>query len=164
MKKDDREESHSPPRRAIEAPHMTRVYHLIYYSSSLLPPLGDGGRRQIDNILNVAMEMNARNEVTGALAFNELYFAQVLEGPFEAVKATYANILKDRRHTNVTVLQEGWIEARDFARWAMAFVDDEASIQVISGPLRLEEILSKERPKAALALLEMMNFWLLRSA
>jgi hypothetical protein len=158
------EEMRAPDRGTIEAGDLARVYHLVYYSTSLLPGLDDGGRQQIDAILDVAMQRNAANGVTGALAFNEFSFAQVLEGSYEAVKATFAGIAKDPRHTRIAVLQEGWTDARDFAQWAMAYVEDEASVKMISPQPHLQDVLSKERQKAALALIEMMKFWLLHSA
>jgi hypothetical protein len=157
-------ETSSPtPRPAIESEEDTRIYQLTYYSTSLVPALDKGGRKQIENIFRVALLRNAKSGVTGALAFNENYFAQVLEAAFDAVKATFAGIASDGRHTKVVVLQEGWVEAWDFAQWAMAYVEDEASIHVMSAHLQLQDLLSKERQMAAMALVEMMKFWLLRS-
>lgn len=164
MSKNDSEASSTTRRRPIEAERIIRTYQLIYHSTSLVPALANGGRSQIESIFSVATARNAKVGVTGALAFNDFYFAQVLEGGFDAVKATFAGIVKDVRHTKVVVLQEGWVEARDFSQWAMGYVEDEASIRLISDNLRLQDILSKERQMAALALVEMMKFWLLRSA
>jgi len=149
------------PNRAIALEDFVRIYQLVYYSTSLVAPLDGGGRKDIENILGAAKSLNGKLHVTGALTFNEFYFAQVLEGPYEAVKTVFGGILRDRRHTNVTVLQEGWVEARDFSQWAMAYVGDETSLNVISGNLQLKDILSEPRAGAAMALIEMMRFWLL---
>jgi hypothetical protein len=163
VSKTNSENSATTPGQDIGAEEFTRMYQLIYYSTSLVPALDEGGRKHIENIFGVATTRNAKSGVTGALAFNEFYFSQVLEGTYEAVKSVFGSILKDDRHAKILVLQEGWVEARDFAQWAMAYVEDEASIHVMSANLRLQDILSKERPKAAMALMEMMKFWLLRS-
>ena len=69
--------------------------------------LDDGGREDIENILRVAVARNARCNVTGALTFNDFYFAQALEGPYDAVKATFADLSRDARHAKIVVLQEG---------------------------------------------------------
>ena len=45
----------------------------------------------------------------------------MLEGPAEAVEAAFERIQCDERHEEVTVLQSGSIEARDFPSWSMAF-------------------------------------------
>jgi hypothetical protein len=163
VSKTNSENSATTPGQDIEAEEFTRMYQLIYYSTSLVPALDEGGRKHIENIFGVATMRNAKSGVTGALAFNENYFAQVLEAAFDAVKATFAGIASDGRHTKVVVLQEGWVEAWDFAQWAMAYVEDEASIHVMSAHLQLQDLLSKERQMAAMALVEMMKFWLLRS-
>ena len=59
--------------------------------------------------------------VTGALLFNEDLFAQVLEGPLEAVEQIFEQIQRDQRHSDVTILESGPAVERDFPEWSMAF-------------------------------------------
>lgn len=163
MPKTERGVLTTPGGETIRADSLIRIYQLIYFSTSLLPALDVGGRQAIQNILGVATDRNALNGVTGALAFNDLYFAQILEGPYEAVKATYAAILRDPRHNKISILQKGWVDARGFSQWAMASVEDEASMRVISANLQLKDIMTNGRQSTAIALLEMMKFWVLQS-
>jgi hypothetical protein len=44
---------------------------------------------------------------------------QVLEGPRDAVSATFERIARDVRHANLTVLSLGRIQQRDFEDWTM---------------------------------------------
>jgi hypothetical protein len=77
--------------------------------------------REIRNILASARRNNPAASVTGALLFNEGLFAQALEGPVDSVSRIFETIQCDRRHSDVTVLQNGPAEHRDFPQWSMAF-------------------------------------------
>ena len=77
---------------------------------------------ELEQILRSARKNNGALDVTGALLFNEEYFAQVLEGPRLAVEEIFERIQRDRRHGQVTVVDNGWTEHRDFPTWAMAHV------------------------------------------
>ena len=50
-------------------------------------------------------------------------FLQVLEGGRDAVNALYGNIVRDPRHTDVTLLDYAEIAERRFASWRMGSVD-----------------------------------------
>ena len=97
------------------------IHQLVYVSCTAIE--GDEGtyRRAIEDILAVARERNARLGVTGALLCNREYFAQVLEGPREAVEEIYESIQCDERHTGTTVLRFRPAPRRDFPDWTMAY-------------------------------------------
>jgi len=135
------------------------LYRLVYYSTSLLPPLDAGGEREIQVILVGAQERNRRQDVTGALTYNEFHFAQVLEGTRHAVDDVFARIRRDRRHRDIVVVEEHWIESRDFGGWAMIYVGDRNSLTVISPNMQLRDIISGADGNA-LALVQMMKFFL----
>lgn len=135
------------------------LYRLVYYSTSFVRPLGAGGEREIQDILTVAQERNRRQNVTGALTYNEFHFAQALEGSRRDVDDIFASIQRDKRHTNIVVVEEHWIEDRDFAEWAMVYVGDRNSLRVISPNLQLRDIIAGCNENA-LALLQMMKFFL----
>ncbi|WP_018261940.1 BLUF domain-containing protein [Methylobacterium sp. WSM2598] len=99
---------------------MQDLYRLVYASRNLLKP--DEAEAAIVQILAASRRNNEAAGVTGALMFNAGAFAQVLEGPRRSVEATFERIQRDLRHSDVTVLQCGPVEARGFANWAMAFV------------------------------------------
>lgn len=104
---------------------MTAVlYRLVYMSRN---DITDEIDTQIDDILETSRENNRLAEVTGALMFNTGCFAQVLEGPHNAIQATFERIQCDERHSDVTVLLFEPSETRVFSRWAMAYVGSQSS-------------------------------------
>jgi hypothetical protein len=73
-------------------------------------------------ILKHARASNAEQGITGALMLYDGWFAQVLEGPQDAVEALYAKIKVDARHDAVRLDEAGPAATRLFAKWAMAMV------------------------------------------
>jgi hypothetical protein len=98
------------------------LYRLVYLSRNNIE--GDQAvvAEQIRNILTASRHNNMQAGVTGALMFNKEYFAQVLEGPHQAVQATFERIQCDERHSDAIVLQFEPSETRAFSNWAMAYV------------------------------------------
>ena len=74
------------------------IVRLTYYSRNLLDRLGGAIRDRIHDILIESVTNNRRDDVTGALIYDERWFAQTLEGPEPAVSATFERILRDPRH------------------------------------------------------------------
>jgi hypothetical protein len=72
-------------------------------------------------ILLDARRCNARDDVTGALICRDDLFVQFLEGPVDAIEATYGRIARDDRHIDVLPLTRRAIPAgeRLFPKWAM---------------------------------------------
>ncbi|MGI9503356.1 MAG: BLUF domain-containing protein [Geminicoccaceae bacterium] len=99
-------------------------FRLVYRSRSLLPEDSKEGEAELAEILKVARQNNQRQGITGALIFykEKGRFAQVLEGPEDAVKTLLASIKADPRHDSVEVREAGDAPARLFTRWAMALV------------------------------------------
>jgi hypothetical protein len=73
----------------------------------------------LNGILSDARRLNPPNDVTGALICRADLYLQLLEGPKEAVEATFARIAKDDRHLEVQRLVSRPIEQRLFPDWAM---------------------------------------------
>ncbi len=96
---------------------MNQLYRILYCSRSTVEMNVEDIRR----ILDVSRRNNARDDVTGGLFFSSQCFAQVLEGPIEAVERTFERIQCDERHSEVTILEAGLIAGRDFPAWSMAF-------------------------------------------
>ena len=96
-------------------------YRLIYRSRSLL---ADGGKDEaaLLAILKQARSANAALGITGALMLYDDWFAQVLEGPQNAVEALYAKIKLDPRHSGVRLNEAGPVLRQLFGKWAMAVV------------------------------------------
>lgn len=78
----------------------------------------------LNAILFEARNLNAKNDVTGALICRADLYLQLLEGPPKALTATYGRILRDDRHVDVRELLRGPMEGRLFPGWAM--LDDPA--------------------------------------
>ena len=56
------------------------------------------------------------------LCFSNEYFLQCLEGSRTAVNNTYQQILNDKRHHNVIMLNYTQIPEREFEKWSMGYV------------------------------------------
>ncbi|TXN01105.1 blue light sensor protein [Methylobacterium sp. WL64] len=108
---------------------MSELYRLVYASKNLFHGSEAELTAVVGQILAASQRNNARADVTGALMFNAGAFAQVLEGPRQGVEETFERIQCDGRHGDVTVLQCGPTESRNFANWSMAFVGASAGGQ-----------------------------------
>ena len=62
---------------------------------------------------------NRKRDITGALICRSDIFLQLLEGPEQQVKSTYAAIQNDDRHINVHHIINQPVEKRLFPAWAM---------------------------------------------
>ena len=71
------------------------------------------------DILRASRRNTAAVDVSGLLIVGGRRFLQALEGPEDAVLATYARINRDPRHFAVVQLAHEMIAERQFARWAM---------------------------------------------
>ncbi len=101
------------------------LYRLTYCSQSRLTGAPQDRRAALSKLLTSARRRNASMGLTGALVFSAQRFAQVLEGPMEAIEQVFELIQRDHRHGNVTVLDYGPVEARAFPGWSMAFASED---------------------------------------
>ncbi|MGX7744678.1 BLUF domain-containing protein [Rhodopseudomonas parapalustris] len=98
------------------------LYRLLYVSENRIAgDVADVGR-EIETILNASRRHNHKLGITGALIFNCGFFAQVLEGPRDAVERIFAVIRKDPRHNKIQVITAAEVEAREFPDWTMAYI------------------------------------------
>jgi hypothetical protein len=91
----------------------------LVYVSKAAPAEPAKRRLIVRNILTQAQHLNARDDITGLLIFNDDYFAQALEGPRDAVEQTFGRIARDERHALPTVVLRQSVEVRAFSRWTM---------------------------------------------
>lgn len=73
-------------------------------------------------ILDVARTKNKEFGITGLLVYSGGYWVQLLEGERTTVLELYANISRDERHTDVTILSSAKITKRSHTEWVMAGV------------------------------------------
>jgi hypothetical protein len=93
--------------------HMPMI-QLIYASQPLGFDVSD-----LRAILVVSRQRNEGAGITGALICRADLYLQLLEGPQEAVEATFQRISRDRRHVGVKVLGRREVTERLFPQWAM---------------------------------------------
>ncbi len=82
-----------------------------------------------DNLLKAILDRSGRHNpdhgITGVLCAcpKGRVFLQALEGGRAAVNALYGNIVRDRRHKDVTLLDYTEITERRFSNWRMGSVN-----------------------------------------
>ena len=101
-------------------------YRVLYCSRNTIRGSREEVDAEIKAILSVSRAWNEAQGLTGALIFNGQGFAQVLEGPRDAVDITYAKIRFDPRHSDVVLLEQAYQPERHFATWSMAYSDAES--------------------------------------
>lgn len=93
----------------------TQLYRVMYLSKATRP-LSSG---ELQDLLAGARLRNKDRGISGLLLYDAGYFAQVLEGPTEAIADLMSRIEDDPRHEEVVVLSAGPIESRFFEGWGM---------------------------------------------
>ncbi|WP_372800146.1 BLUF domain-containing protein [Paracoccus seriniphilus] len=90
------------------------------YRSAARPDIGNG---DLTRILSVARSRNKAAGLTGCLHHEDGLFFQWIEGPHAGLRPVIESILRDDRHHDVTVLNEGPLDVRRFEDWQMRFSD-----------------------------------------
>lgn len=90
---------------------------LLYISTARMPLRPS----ELDDLLEKSRKANSAADVTGLLVVGGRRFLQLLEGPDQAVTATYERITRDPRHFALVKLHDKEVAARSFASWAMGF-------------------------------------------
>ncbi|HEY3287190.1 MAG TPA: BLUF domain-containing protein [Gemmatimonadaceae bacterium] len=96
---------------------MAALHTLVYVSSAEHLQ----SEAELEEILTVARELNARDDVTGILLYHEGSFMQCLEGDREVIHATYDRIARDPRHHGIVKLLDEPIAERSFPEWQMGY-------------------------------------------
>jgi len=96
------------------------VQQLIWVSAAVRPFTPD----ELEQLLTRSRASNEVRGITGLLLYHQGSFLQLMEGPPEDVDYVFENrILRDRRHTEVTVLLRRLVPDRNFPDWSMGFVN-----------------------------------------
>ncbi len=118
------------------------LYELIYRSDAKAN-ISEG---DIHDILEVAREFNAKNNITGCLLFNNNQFLQLLEGEFDTLMALYERIKKDPRHEKFVLLHMREAEYRVYPDWTMAYQSvDEKQMKDHAGITEFTEFEPEEK-------------------
>jgi Sensors of blue-light using FAD len=94
------------------------LVRLLYASRAV-----DPSPTVIDGILSQSRLFNPSSGITGILCFGGGVFLQAVEGGRVAVNKLYQHILRDPRHSEVTLLDYAEISERRFGGWTMGQVD-----------------------------------------
>ncbi len=75
----------------------------------------------LESVLTVSRRNNEAAGITGLLVSGGRRFLQVLEGPDQAVLATYSRIQADPRHRGFVLITCQGVKERAFGDWSMAY-------------------------------------------
>lgn len=95
------------------------VDNLLYVSRATLPERTDC--EEVAGLLETARPRNQALGLTGALIFTRDHFAQLLEGPGDAIGRLMMTIERDPRHTDVRIVHQEKDVGRRFDSWNMAY-------------------------------------------
>ncbi len=77
---------------------------------------------ELTELLDQSRRNNERDTITGALAYHNQSFLQVLEGDELLVEALYARIARDPRNHSLMTIFRSAVPAREFGDWSMGWV------------------------------------------
>lgn len=100
----------------------------LTYASRLTKEMSPAALKKI---MVVSRRNNQKLGVTGALCHSPRGFLQILEGPAEAVNELYNRIVKDPRHSRVTLLEYVKVPYREFENWSMAYIHTDEISQAL---------------------------------
>lgn len=78
---------------------------------------------ELDALLSTSRANNDQNDISGMLTVRGRDVMQVLEGDADNVRALYARISQDPRHSNVVTVWTSTHDARRYPDWSMGFDD-----------------------------------------
>ena len=87
---------------------------------------------EIARIVSVCRARNAAANVCGVLLFTGLEFAQVLEGPSDAIATVWQKICTDARHRDLVTLFDEHASTMWFGDWRVGFPSDVATVTQIA--------------------------------
>jgi hypothetical protein len=73
-------------------------------------------------IEQISLALNAIAGITGFLVFDGVAFMQIIEGPAVPLAGLLQQLLQDKRHHDLTIVDERSISARSFGKWSMKLV------------------------------------------
>jgi class 3 adenylate cyclase len=93
---------------------------------------------EIQQIGEVSIKNNQRQNLTGVLLYLKGIFFQILEGETEKVDNLYKKILTDERHTDILCLKaEQHITERIFPDWAMKTINLDENSELLIQPIKI---------------------------
>jgi hypothetical protein len=130
--------------------------HRLLYVSTVTDEAASRLPSTLEDILLVSAHWNTPRQVSGFLLCDGVSFAQVLEGPLQAVEACFDRIFRDHRHTNLRVRLKTAAERRLFGRWSMCGLSLSDADDAALTPTDIEIDVEGAAPEAMLRHLSML--------
>jgi len=92
----------------------------LYYMSSARPDLE---KAEVNRMVAAAALKNALLNITGAIGYDGVRFAQVLEGEKDNVTGLMDKIRADNRHSGIVIMDEKPVDRRIYEGWGMKHID-----------------------------------------
>lgn len=100
------------------------MFSSIAYVSRPLTQFTDD---ELSELWETASENNRKLGITGGLYYDDRVFFQVLEGDEADLHDLMQRIVRDPRHTDVTVLVQNDVASPSFRFWPVKFIDGRSS-------------------------------------
>jgi Sensors of blue-light using FAD len=126
----------------------------MYVSQSLVDP--EQHELILNGIVDAARRKNEQLDITGCLISARTKFAQILEGPAEAIAELRRCISGDHRHVGVTTIDVGQLETRRFSEWSLAYAGPSVFVERITEEMLTHLTTSREQEPIN-ALLKLME-------
>ena len=110
------------------------LVRLTYFSENQIDPAAGSAVRILGQILSASNRNNQKNDITGALVFDDQWFVQILEGDRAQVWTTFDRIREDARHSDVVIAEVVDLDARNFANWWMGLATRTAATELLFAP------------------------------
>jgi hypothetical protein len=92
----------------------------LMYVSTATAEMND---TEIPRILESATRNNTASDIRGALMFNGVNFAQILEGETGKVEALMETLKADPRHTGIVIIGRMEVDEYRFQDWTMQLIE-----------------------------------------
>jgi hypothetical protein len=100
-------------------PRLIVYFSWTYVSQCVVPK--EQHDATLQNIVAVSQQRNELLKITGCLVFTGTRFAQIIEGSRSGIAELQRRIRADKRHTDVTTVEEEQAEKRRFSEWSLAY-------------------------------------------
>lgn len=95
----------------------------VFYVSRAKPAVTDWNVQQI---VVLSSRNNSHHEVSGCLLYSGQHFAQTLEGSYEVLESLLGRLRDDKRHSEMRILLDTFVDKRRYAGWSMGYVRNPA--------------------------------------
>lgn len=96
--------------------------------ASVRSPESDDLLQDLNDILTVARDFNAKNDICGVLYYADGSFFQCLQGSKDCVEQLYQRICEDKRHHEIIGFKICEISETKFKDWSMKYVQRNSNI------------------------------------